>query len=115
VATSPAQAASGVELPTSRSLVVAFAVPEADGVVRAARTDRPETSLRAYGGGVGFQVGSGQIRVDNRHPARRYTLEVPAGVADLTITVAGRIVFHSTGRPLPADSTLAIPLAEIPR
>ena len=111
----PSQAASGVELPLSRSLVVAFGVAEPDGVVTLRRSDRPDAALRAFGGGVAYQVGDGRISVDNRKPARRYALDVPAGVAELTVTVAGRTVFHSTAPSLPADSVLAISLANPPR
>jgi hypothetical protein len=111
---SPTQAASGVELPTSRSLVVAFAAPEAHGVVSIARTVRPDAALRAYGGDVAYQVGGGRISVNNRRAAGRYALEVPAGLGQLTVTVAGRVVFDSALRPVPADSTLAISLSGEP-
>lgn len=114
VPSGPAQAASGVELRTSRSLVIAFAVPETDGIMAATRTDRADAAFRAYGGAVAYQVGDGRISVNNRQPARRYTLEVPAELTDLTVTVAGRVVFHSTARPMPAGSAVAIPLSADP-
>ena len=56
--------------------------------------------LHAFGGDVGYQVGKGRIAVDNRRPAGRYSLEVPADLARLTVLVAGRPVFDSERRTL---------------
>jgi anti-sigma factor RsiW len=88
--TAPAQVAGGVAIPAPRSLVITFA--------------------EAYGGDVGYQVGDGRIEVDNRKPAGRYTLEVPATLSRLTVLVDGRSVFDSAVRPLAAGVD-SIPLA----
>ena len=101
----PAQAPGGVELPASRALLVTFATPESSGVLTVSVTDRADAALRAYGGDVAYQVGDGRIAVDNRRPAQRYTLEVPAAVGRLTVLVAGRRVFDSAERPLSAAPT----------
>lgn len=98
----PAQqaAAGGVEIPASRTLVVTFAAPEPDGVLTVSVADRTGAAFRAYGGDVAYEVGDGRIAVDNRRPARRYTLEVSSALGRLTVLVAGRPAFDSAQRPL---------------
>jgi anti-sigma factor RsiW len=98
--TAPAQVAGGVEIPAPRALVVTFARPERGGVLRVSTSNRADASLQAYGGDVAYQVGDGRIAVDNRGPAGRYTLEVPATLSRLTVLVEGRPVFDSAERPL---------------
>jgi anti-sigma factor RsiW len=108
-ATEPAQAAGGVEIPAPSALVVAFAAPEPDGVLTISVAERADAALRAYGGDVAYEVGNGRIRVDNRRPARRYTLEVPTSLSRLTVLVAGRSVFDSAERPLgPAPDSISL-------
>ena len=107
--TAPAQAAGGVEIPTPRALVVTFAEPEPGGVLTVSATSRADASLQAYGGDVAYQVGDGRIEVDNRSPAGRYTLEVPATLPRLTVLVAGRPVFDSAEHPL-GDGTDSVSL-----
>jgi anti-sigma factor RsiW len=106
----PAQVAGGVEIPAPRALVVIFAEAEPAGVLAVRATSRANASLQAYGGDVGYQVGDGRIEVDNRKPAGRYALEVPATLSRLTVLVAGRSVFDSADRPL-ASGIDSIPLA----
>ena len=111
-ATEPAQTAGGIEIPAPSALIVAFAAPEPDGVLTISVADRPDAALRAYGGDVAYEVGDGRIRVDNRHPARRYTLEVPTALSRLTVLVAGRPVFDSAERPLgPAPDSISLAAA----
>jgi anti-sigma factor RsiW len=107
----PAQSASGIELPASRTLVVAFAAPEPGGVVTAARAPRKDAMLRAFGGDVAYQVGDGRVSVSNRRPAGRYALEVPAELDRLTVVVAGRVVFDSSVSSLPAGLPVSISLS----
>ena len=110
--TAPAQVAGGVEIPAPRALVVTFARPERDGVLRVSASNRADASLQAYGGDVAYQVGDGRIEVDNRSPAGRYTLEVPATLSRLTVLVDGRSVFDSAERSLasgPDSVSLAAP------
>jgi hypothetical protein len=92
----------GVELPGSGALSVTFAVPEPEGRLTVSTGAGDGAVLHAFGGDVGYQVGKGRIAVDNRRPAGRYSLEVPADLARLTIVVAGRPVFDSERRPLGA-------------
>ena len=99
--TPPAQAA-GVDIPTPRSLVVSFAAPEPGGMLTVSAGARTDAALRAYGGDVAYQVGDGRIAVDNRRPAGRYTLEVPATLSRLEVLVGARRVFDSAERPLGA-------------
>jgi anti-sigma factor RsiW len=111
----PAQVAGGVEIPAPRTLVVTFAEPEAGGVLTVRATSRADASLRAFGGDVGYQVGDGRIEVDNRRPAGRYTLELPATLSRLTVLVADRAVFDAAPRPALSDVD-SIPLAPaVPR
>jgi hypothetical protein len=63
---------------------------------------RTDAALRAYGGDVAYQVGDGRIVVDNRRPAGRYTLEVPATLNRLEVLVGGRRVLDSAERALGA-------------
>jgi len=98
--TAPAQVAGGVEIAVPRALVVTFAEPEPAGVLAVRATSRANASLQAYGGDVGYQVGDGRIEVDNRKPAGRYSLEVPATISRLTVLVAGQPVFDSDERPV---------------
>jgi len=92
--------------------VVAFDVPEPDGVLLIRAVDRADAALRAYGGDVAYEVADGRIRVDNHRPARRYTLEVPRALGAVTVLVADRPVFDSGERPLgssPDSVSLAPP------
>jgi len=105
----PGQAAGGIEIPAPRALVVAFDVPEPNGVLLISTAERADASLRAYGGDVAYEVTDGRIRVDNRRPARRYKLEVPASLGRLTVFIADRPVFDSTERPLgPAADSISL-------
>ena len=106
----PAQVAGGVEIPAPKALLVTFAEPEPGGVLAIHVTSRANAALQAYGGDVAYQVGDGRIEVDNRKPAGRYTLEVPATLPRLTVLVAGRPVFDSAERPL-APGLASISLA----
>jgi anti-sigma factor RsiW len=108
--TAPAQVAGGVEIAVPRALVVTFAEPESGGVLSVHATSRATASLQAYGGDIAYQVGDGRIEVDNRKPAGRYSLEVPATLPRLTVLVAGRAVFDSAERPL-GSGLDSIPLA----
>jgi anti-sigma factor RsiW len=112
--TAPGQAAGGIEIPTPRALVLAFALPEPDGMLTVRTTDRADAALRAYGGDVAYEVADGRIQVDNRRPARRYMLEVPAALGRLTVLVADRPVFDSAERPLgpTPDSISLAPASE---
>ena len=94
------QAAGGVEVPALRGLTIAFGQPEQNGILTIAVADRPDASLRAFGGAVAYQVGEGRIVVDNRHPAGRYALEVPSRLRRLTVLLGGRVIFNSDGGPL---------------
>lgn len=96
----PAQTAAGVEIPTPRSLVVSFTAPEPGGMLSVSVGARTDAALRAYGGDVAYQVGDGRIVVDNRRPAGRYTLEVPATLSRLEVLVGGRRVLDSAERAL---------------
>jgi anti-sigma factor RsiW len=98
----PTAQAGGVELPGSGALVVTFAAAEPAGRLTVSAGARGGAVLHAFGGDVGYQVGKGRIAVDNRRPAGRYTLEVPADLARLTVVVAGRTVFDSERRALDA-------------
>ncbi len=99
----PAEAqAGGVELPGSGALTVTFAVPESAGRLMVSAGARGGAVLHAFGGDVGYQVAKGQIAVDNRRPAGRYTLDVPTDLARLTVLVAGRTIFDSERRTLDA-------------
>ena len=91
------QAAGGVEVPVSGGLIIAFGQPEPDGILTITVADRPDVSLRAFGGAVAYQVGEGRIVVDNRRPAGRYALEVPSGLRRLTVLLGGRVIFNSDG------------------
>ena len=106
----PAQA-GGVELPGSGALVVTFAEAEPTGRLTVSAGARGGAVLHAFGGDVGYQVGKGRIAVDNRRPAGRYTLEVPADLARLTVVVAGRTVFDGEREKLAAiGDSLALSL-----
>jgi anti-sigma factor RsiW len=94
------QAAGGVEVPVSRGLIIAFGQPEPDGILTITVADRPDVSLRAFGGAVAYRVGEGRIAVDNRRPAGRYALEVPGSLRRLTVLLGGRVIFNSDGGPL---------------
>jgi hypothetical protein len=108
----PAEAqAGGVELPGSGALTVTFAMPESAGRLMVSAGSRGGAVLHAFGGDVGYQVGKGRIAVDNRRPAGRYTLEVPADLARLTVVVAGRTVFDGEREKLAAiGDSLALSL-----
>jgi anti-sigma factor RsiW len=105
------QAAGGVEVPATRELTLVFDEPEPAGLLTVARADRPDVSLRAFGGAVAYQVGDGRIVVDNRRPALRYALEIPMGLPRLTVLVGGRVVFDSDHRPLGATGRDTISLS----
>jgi len=98
-AQSPAteQAASGIEIAAPAALTISFGQPEAGATLTVARSDRNDVSLRAFGGAVAYQVGAGKIVVDNQRPAGRYQLEVPNGLARLTVVLGGRVIFTSSG------------------
>ena len=96
------QAAGGVEVAATRELTLVFDEPEPGGVLTIVKADRPDVSLRAFGGAVAYQVGDGRIVVNNRRPALRYALEIPVGLPRLTVLVGGRVVFDSDHRPLGA-------------
>jgi anti-sigma factor RsiW len=91
------QAAGGVEVPVSHGLIIAFGQPEPDGILTITVADRPDVSLRAFGGAVAYQVAEGRILVDNRRPAGRYALEVPSRLRRLTVLLGGRVIFNADG------------------
>ena len=94
------QAAGGVEVPVVHGLTIVFGQSEPDGILTITVADRPDVSLRAFGGAVAYQVGEGRIVVDNRRPAGRYALEVPSALRRLTVLLGSRVIFNSDGRPL---------------
>jgi hypothetical protein len=104
------QAAGGIEVPASSALTVSFTQPQRRGLLTVSVADRPVVTLRAFGGAVAYQVGDQRIVVDNRRPAERYVLEIPAGLRRLTVTLGGREVYHSDDRPggLSAGDTIAL-------
>lgn len=104
-------AAGGVAVPAGNGLILAFGEPEQDGALTVTVTERPDVSLRAFGGGVAYQVSEGKIVVDNRHPAGRYALEVPAGLRRLTVLLGGRVVFNSDSGALRAAGRDTISLS----
>jgi anti-sigma factor RsiW len=106
----PARAqGGGVELPGSGALTVTFAMAEPGGRLVVTAGTRSGAMLHAFGGDVGYQVARGRIAVDNRRPSGRYTLEVPADLARLTVVVAGRTVFDSARRRLdPVSDTVSL-------
>lgn len=108
---SSGQSVGGVEVPTSRTLTVSFGTSEQGGQLTVARTDRPNISLHAFGGDVAYQIGEGSISVDNRRPAGRYELEVPAGLRHLTVLLGGRVVFDSDSGHLEPTKRSIIPLS----
>ncbi len=67
-------------------------------------------TLHAFGGAVGYQVGDAKIVVDNRRPAERYALEIPADLRRLTVMLGGRVIFQSDSQPagLPANGTISL-------
>lgn len=101
--------AGGVELPIADALTVTFALPEPAGRLTVAATRRAGAALHAFGGDVGYQVGKSRIAVDNRRPAGRYRLEVPADLGRLTVVVAGRTVFDGAREKLaPVGDSLVL-------
>ena len=108
------QAAGGVEVPATRELTLVFGEPEPAGRLTVVKADRPDVSLRAFGGAVAYQVGDGRIVVDNRRPALRYALEIPRGLPRLTVLVGDRVVFDSDHRPLGASDRDTISLSTEP-
>ncbi len=107
----PAQAAGGVEVPVSPRLTVAFGAEEPGGVLTVTVADRPDVSLKAYGGAVAYQVGAGKIVVDNRRPAGRYALELPASVRRLAVVLDGRTIYDSDGSTPGTSGHDTIPLS----
>jgi hypothetical protein len=89
------QAASGIEVPVTRALTIAFAQPEEGGTLIIALADRASASLRAFGGAVAYQVAEGKIVIDNRRPAGRYELEVPDALERLTVLLGTKVVLNS--------------------
>jgi anti-sigma factor RsiW len=95
----PQQAAGGIEVPASSVLTVSFTEPQRRGLLTVSVADRPIVTLRAFGGAVAYQVGDQKIVVDNRRPAERYALEIPAGLRQLTVMLGGRVIYRSDARP----------------
>lgn len=107
----PGQAAGGVEVPGTTRLTIAFGVEEQDGVLTVTVGDRSDVSLQAFGGAVGYQIGSGKIVVDNRRPAGRYALDLPASVRRLTVVLGNRTIYDSDGAALGTTGHDTIPLS----
>jgi anti-sigma factor RsiW len=97
------QAAGGIEVPAPRALTITFTRPQPGAVLTVSVADRPVVTLRSFGGSVAYQVGDEKIVVDNRQPARRYTLEVPAGLRRLTVMLQDRVLYRSD-EPQPATT-----------
>jgi anti-sigma factor RsiW len=89
------QAASGIEVPVTKALTIAFAQPEEGGTLIIALADRASASLRAFGGAVAYKVAEGKIVIDNRRPAGRYELEVPNALERLTVLLGTKVVLNS--------------------
>jgi anti-sigma factor RsiW len=106
----PEQVAGGIEVPASSALTVSFTQPQRRGLLTVSVADRPVVTLRAFGGAVAYQIGDQKIVVDNRRPAERYALEIPAGVRRLTVMLGGRVIYHSDTRPggLSAGDTISL-------
>jgi anti-sigma factor RsiW len=106
--------AAGIAIPAPSTLIVAFREPQTSGALTVTRSNHGEVSLRSWGGDVAYQVGDQRVAVDNRRPATRYTLEVPATVQQLTVLIGGRVAARKGPAELGAlgDSTqpTAIPL-----
>ncbi len=107
----PAQAAGGVEVPVAPRLTVAFGAEEPGGVLTVTVADRADVSLKAFGGQVAYQVGAGKIGVDNRRPAGRYALDLPASVRRLTVVLDGRTIYDSDGSTPGSAGHDTIPLS----
>ena len=80
-------------------LIVQFTGEQPGGALTVAVGSRPVVSFRAFGGAVAYRVGAGRLVVDNSHPADRYVLEIPAELSRLTVTLGGRVIFHSDTAP----------------
>ncbi len=107
----PGQAAGGVEVPVAPWLTVAFGAEEPGGVLSVTVAERPDVSLKAFGGQVAYQIGAGRIVVDNRRPAGPYALELPAGVRRLTVVLGDRTIYDSQGSAPGTTGHDTIPLS----
>jgi anti-sigma factor RsiW len=107
----PAQAAGGIEVPVAPRLTVVFGAEEPGGVLTVTVADRADVSLKAFGGQVAYQVGAGKIGVDNRRPAGRYALDLPASVRRLTVVLGGRTIYDSDGSTPGSTGHDTIPLS----
>jgi anti-sigma factor RsiW len=105
------QAASGIEVPAIGGLTISFARPEEGGALVVVPSGRSNVSLRAFGGGVAYQVSAGRIGVDNRRPAGRYQLEVPTRLERLTVLIGKQVVFRSQGERSGRAGRDTIPLS----
>jgi anti-sigma factor RsiW len=105
------QAASGIEVPAIGGLTISFARPEEGGALVVVPSGRSNVSLRAFGGGVAYQVSAGRIGVDNQRPAGRYQLEVPNRLERLTVLIGKQVVFRSQGERSGRAGRDTIPLS----
>jgi anti-sigma factor RsiW len=106
----PKQAASGIEVPVSGGLTIAFTAPEQGGTLIVGSASRPDLSLRAYGGAVAYRVGAERILVENRGPAAHYVLEVPNHLQRLTVLLGSRVIYQSANgrRDLSSRDTVSL-------
>ena len=81
----------------NRVVAIDAAHPEEGGTLVVLPSVRSNVSLRAFGGGVAYQVSAERIGVDNGRPAGRYQLEVPRGLERLTVLIGKQVVFSSPG------------------
>lgn len=91
------QATAGISLPGPSDLTVELRWPQAAGVLDITVVEGTNLTVRSVGGGVAYALEERRLLIDNRTPARQYTIEVPRGMRHLRVVLAGRTTFQKEG------------------
>jgi hypothetical protein len=116
--TPTAPLASGISVRAPHSLTVRFRRDQYTGVIEIAPSRSSDVIFRSRGGTTAYQLGAGQVSIDNQVPAQTYLIDLPAFVQRLRILVGNRVVFrwpddsaHSDPTPATRPSRIVLDLS----
>jgi hypothetical protein len=89
-----ASLASGIAVPATSALLVAFRREQDSGAVEIVRTQTGDVTFRSRGGATAYDVKEQQVTIDNQAPAEVYLLEIPVTVRTVRIRIGERTLLR---------------------
>lgn len=94
---------AGVALVSGGELEIAFETPQSEGTIELAEVGSDTARVQAMGDSVGFVVGGGSVRVDNRGAKASYRVLLPMHLPAVVIRVGDRTVYQRVGAEVLLD------------